>query len=121
MLLGLCLLVLMPAAHAGEPTDAEQGRALYAFRCEACHAVDANRVGPMHRGVVGRKAGSAPGYAYSEALQRSQLIWTPETLNAWLSDPEALIPGQRMDVSVSSADVRRQIVAYLATLTGPPR
>ena len=97
--------------------SAELGKALYESRCGACHSVDANRVGPAHQGVLGRKAGSAPGYAYSKALADSQLVWSREKLAAWLAGPEAVIPGQAMNYSLGDARERDDVVAYLATLT----
>ena len=96
--------------------SAVKGKALYDARCSACHSVDAHRVGPMHLGVVGRKAGSAVGYNYSEALRKSKIVWSRDTLLAWLSDPETLIPGQRMGYSMDNAQDREDVVAYLATL-----
>ncbi len=95
----------------------ERGRTLYESRCVACHSVDANRVGPAHQGVMGRKAGSAPGFDYSRALASSQLVWNRENLLAWLSGPENVIPGQTMNYSLGDAREREDVVAYLATLT----
>lgn len=99
--------------------SALRGKEIYEARCSACHSVDAHRVGPMHWGVLGRKAGSAPGYDYSEALSKSRIIWTRETLMAWLTSPEALIPGQKMGYQMDSANDREDVVAYLATLKRP--
>ena len=96
--------------------SAVKGKELYDARCSACHSVDAHRVGPMHLGVVGRKAGSAAGYSYTEALRKSKIVWSHDTLVAWLTDPEALIPGQRMGYSMENAQDREDVVAYLATL-----
>lgn len=97
--------------------SAERGKALYESRCVACHSVDANRVGPAHQGVLGRKAGSAPGFDYSKALAGSKLVWNRENLLAWLAGPEAVIPGQVMNYSLGDARERDDVVAYLATLT----
>ncbi len=99
--------------------SALRGKEIYEARCSACHSVDAHRVGPMHWGVLGRKAGSAPGYGYSEALSKSRIIWTRATLMVWLASPEALIPGQRMGYQMDSANDREDVVAYLATLKRP--
>jgi len=96
--------------------DVARGRQLYESRCGACHSADAHRAGPMHRGVLGRKAGGAPGYEYSAALTASKLVWSRRTLQAWLADPEKLIPGQAMGFSVPDAKDRADIVAWLATL-----
>ncbi len=97
--------------------DAARGKALYQERCTACHAVDAHRIGPLHRGVFGRRVGSAPGYTYSAELAASRLRWTAQTLNAWLTDPEDLVPGQRMGFQVDDAQERADLIAWLATLT----
>ena len=96
--------------------DALRGAALYQSSCTACHAIDSNKVGPAHRGVLGRRVGSLPGYRYSDELARSRLRWTPQTLNRWLEDPEELVAGQRMGFQVDSAQERADLIAYLATL-----
>lgn len=108
-------VVLPPAAQAADDA-VSRGQALYEAKCSACHSVDAHRVGPLHRGVLGRKAGSAKGYDYSPALAASALVWTRQNLERWLADPEALIPGQRMGFSVQQAGDRQALVAYLASL-----
>src|SRR5262249_7684709 len=96
--------------------DAVRGKALYDSRCIACHSPEAHRVGPMHNGVFGRKAGSAAGYDYSEALKASRGVGTEQTLAAWLANPEAAIPGQKMGYSVAEEPDRADLVAYLRTL-----
>lgn len=93
--------------------DAERGGSLYEARCGACHSLDAHRVGPMHRGVFGRRAGSAPGYEYSPALKGAGMTWDAASLDAWLKNPEALVPGQRMGYSVPDAKDRDDLVAFL--------
>ena len=98
------------------PGDVQRGLVLYQQRCTACHAVDSNKIGPAHRGVVGRRVGSLPGYKYSDELARSRLRWTPQTLNAWLEDPEELVAGQRMGFQVDNAQERADLIAYLLTL-----
>ena len=96
--------------------DVQRGAALYQARCTACHNVDSNKIGPAHRGVMGRRVGSLPGYKYSDEVGRSRLRWTPQTLNVWLEDPEDLVPGQRMGFQVENAQERADLIAYLATL-----
>lgn len=93
--------------------DAAHGRALFAERCAACHALDSNKIGPMLGGVVGRKAGSAAGYHYSVALKGAGLVWSADKLDRWLADPRAFIPGVKMPVRVLDAPSRRDLVAYL--------
>lgn len=103
-----------PAVAAGEPA---RGKDLYETQCTVCHSVDANKVGPAHRGVFGRKAGSAAGYSYSSAVASSSVVWNEETLARWLTDPEKFIPGQKMGVSVSDPTEREDLVAYLKSLS----
>ena len=104
-----------PAAHA-QSGDAERGRGLFESRCGACHSLDDHRVGPALGNVVGRAAGKRADFAYSAALAAATHVWTPEKLQAWLSDPEALVPGQAMGYRLSDAADRRDVVAYLQSL-----
>ena len=96
--------------------DAERGKELYESRCIACHSRDENRAGPAHQGVVGRRAGQAKGYDYSPALKKSKVIWNEKTLNRWLTNPERLIPGQKMGFSVPDARDRADLIDYLKTV-----
>lgn len=107
-----------PAAYA--QGDAAAGKAAYMATCAACHSLDFNGAGPMHRNLIGRRAGSVPGFAYSKALKESGITWNEESLSRWLTDPEKLVPGQRMFVSVPDAKERADIVAYLQLVAGPP-
>ena len=102
--------LVSPALAAG---DAGAGRALYQARCTACHSLDYNGVGPAHRGVFGRAAAQAPGFAYSDALKSARVIWNEDTLDRWLADPEKVAPGQRMGVNVPEAKDRADLIAYL--------
>ena len=117
--LAAAALPALALALAGHPVgvaraaDAERGGALYEARCGACHSLDAHRVGPMHRGVFGRRAGSAPGYEYSPALKGADMVWDAASLDAWLKNPETLVPGQRMGYSVPDAMDRDDLVAFL--------
>lgn len=105
-----------PASALTTKGNAVQGKAIYEAKCSACHSPDNDRVGPKHAGVLGRKAGGVKGYDYSPELARSKLVWTQAKLLSWLTDPEALIPGQRMGYSLGLAQERADVVAYLATL-----
>lgn len=105
-----CVALPVLPALAG---DAEAGRALYQARCMACHSLDYNGVGPAHRGVYGRAAAQAKGFAYSDALKASHLVWTEQSLDGWLADPEKTAPGQRMGVNVPDAKQRADLIAYL--------
>ena len=98
------------------PGEAAKGAALYQQHCTACHAIDSNKIGPAHRGVMGRRVGSLAGYKYSAELAASRLRWTPQTLNKWLADPEDLVSGQRMGFLIESEQERADLIAYLTTL-----
>jgi cytochrome c len=104
------LAAIAPVSAGG---DSERGRTLYESRCIACHSIDTNRVGPLHRGVFGRKAGGVSDYDYSPAVKNSQIVWNETTLDRWLANPERLIPGQKMGYQVSEASDRGDIIAFL--------
>ena len=93
--------------------DPAHGRTVYQA-CMGCHSLDEDDVGPRHRGVVGRVAGTVPSYAYSPALKRSGLVWSPANLDRWLTNPQSLVPGVKMFFSLSNAKDREDVIAYLA-------
>ncbi len=106
--------VLASSAVAAQAQSAARGQTLFEARCVACHSLDDNRVGPALRTVLGRKAGTAPNYEYSPALASAAHRWNRPLLLAWLSDPEKLIPGQRMGYRVEDAADREDLVAFLS-------
>ena len=95
--------------------DVVHGKTLYQG-CQACHSIDDNDLGPRHRGVVGRRAGSVEDYAYSNALKNSGLSWDEATLDRWLTNPSALVPGTKMFFKIDDAQARADIIAYLKEL-----
>lgn len=111
----------MALPHQGAAAaDALRGAQLYAARCGGCHALDENGPGPRHRGVVGRRAASVAGFAYSAALANSGLTWTVKNLDRWLADPNSVVPGNRMVVRLAGqADDRADLIAYLAAASNP--
>jgi cytochrome c len=113
-------LAITANAWAAENGDAINGTKLYESRCTACHSVDESRVGPAHRGVVGRKAGSVAGFKYSQALKNSKIVWSGKTLNSWLANPEQVIAGQQMFYSVADAKDRLDLIAYLQSVSLKP-
>jgi cytochrome c len=108
------------AADPAAVSDPVRGKAVYA-RCLYCHSIDANRVGPMHRGLFGRLAGSLPGFAYSTAMKQAGangLVWNAETLDLYLADPQKVVPGTRMlFAGISDARTRADLIAYLEKAT----
>lgn len=93
--------------------DATRGEQLYQSRCGACHSLDANRVGPSHRGVFGRRIASVPGFHYSAALRKRSFVWDAAMLDKWLENPTALVPGTAMGIRISATQDRADIIAYL--------
>ena len=107
--LGAAGLTFGNAMAAG---DAGRGETLYQG-CQDCHSLDVNEVGPMHRGVFGRKAGSVADYAYSPALRNSGITWTAEALDHWLEYPSKLVPGTKMFFRLTNAKDRADVIEYL--------
>ena len=96
-LLAMTALVLL-SPGAAQAQDAAAGEKVYAV-CRACHQVGPtakNAVGPAHNGLIGRKAGTYPGYAYSEANKSSGITWDEATFREYIRDPKAKIPGTKM-------------------------
>ena len=78
------------------------GKELFEKRCGGCHALDRDKKGPRLRGVYGRVAGSVDSFQYSDALKKSKITWTDETLDHWLTDTEKLVPGNDMTFHVEN-------------------
>ena len=106
------------APSLASAADAARGKELWEARCTGCHSLDANRVGPLHKGVFGREAGTAPGFSYSPALKNAGPTWGETTLDKWLAGPSQFVPGSRMGFSVGEATDRGDIIAYLKSVSG---
>lgn len=105
-------LGLLTTARPATP-DPMRGEQVYA-RCLACHALAYDRVGPHHCGLFGRRAGSVPGFAYSAAMQQSQLTWNDQTLERFLAAPMQAMPGTTMTYDgVPDRQERADLIAYL--------
>ena len=103
-------LILIAALAAGDPAA---GEAIYSL-CQGCHALEYNRTGPKHCGLLGRRAGSVPGFDYSPAMKRSALVWNEKTLDRFLADPLKAVPGTTMTYAgVPDAHERADLIAYL--------
>jgi cytochrome c len=96
--------------------DAESGKQVFAA-CAPCHAPDQNGVGPKLGGVLNRAAGSVEGFRYSRAIKNSGIVWDEKSLDAYLAEPQKLVPGNLMPFSgIADAGKRRDLIAYLAQL-----
>lgn len=120
-----CLTALALAVAVTSPThaaggDAQRGAKLFG-QCAACHSTTAGEhlTGPSLAHVWNRKAASAEGFhRYSEALKRSGLAWNPATLDQWLADPQALVPGTTMSYrGLKDAEAREDLIAYLRAVS----
>jgi glucose/arabinose dehydrogenase/cytochrome c2 len=110
----MALLTSMPARAAGG--DASHGGQLFNAQCQLCHNADGNGgQGPALGGVVGRKAGNT-SFGYTQALRNARLAWNEATLDRFLANPQALVPGTAMAVRVPRETDRRDLIAYLASL-----
>jgi cytochrome c len=111
--------VAMPAL-ALAADDAKRGADIFENRCVFCHTPGGGGQGPNLVGVVGRRAGSIPDYAYSDALKKSGLVWSTATLDEFLSAPGKLVPGTWMQISLPDDAERADLIAYLASLGAKP-
>lgn len=110
----LAVLAFPALAHA------DDGKALFATRCAACHSPSAAKSGPVAPrigGVAGRKIASLPDYAYSTALKgKGGQAWTDQNLDAYLTAPAKFAPGTKMFVGLPKPEERRAVIGYLKTL-----
>lgn len=104
--------------------DLDKGKVLF-LQCRACHSLvpeeEAGKIGPTLYGVIGRAAGTAPGYAYSEAVAQSGIVWSPEQIDRWLERPSDFLPGNKMVfVGVQDPQDRANIIAFIQQESSKP-
>jgi cytochrome c len=116
---GALFIVASRGVFAAPSDDVKTGQMLYEGKCGGCHSVDENRVGPKHRGVVGRRIASVAGFDYSPAIQKLQGVWTTERLDQWLQNPQEIAPGSKMFFTVDDPEQRHAILAYLRSVSAP--
>jgi cytochrome c len=104
--------------HAGRAQSPASEKELFDKRCGGCHALDRDKEGPQLHGVFGRKAGSVTSFQYSDALKKSGIVWTEETLDRWLTDTDKLVPNNDMTFHVEKAEERQAIITYLKRDSG---
>jgi len=112
------LMTLLPLAARADG-DPARGEARFQ-ECAACHRLEAgaNEVGPSLYGIFMRKAGELADFRYSPAMKRSGIVWTAQTIEQYIADPQAMIPANRMPYAgMASAADRADLVAYLAKAT----
>ena len=126
--LAFAMILATSAALAEEIGDAERGAKLFSQQCKACHQIGdgaVNRVGPHLNGVFGRKAGAIDRFNYSKSMARmgaDGLIWTLETLDAYLENPKALVSGTRMNYrGMKDPEARAALMAFLREWSDKPQ
>ncbi len=107
-------MALAASDPAGDPSAGEKVFA----RCAACHSIvpGENKIGPSLAGIIGRKAGSEPGFNYSAALKSANVTWNADTLDKFLENPTGMVHGTKMFINVPNAADRRNVISYLETL-----
>ncbi|MES1203210.1 MAG: c-type cytochrome, partial [Pseudomonadota bacterium] len=103
----------LTASPAG---DASNGKKLFRQSCSGCHQVKSGSIAPTLIGVYGRKAGTAPGYKYSQGMVESGITWDAAKLDVFLAKPASFIKGARMPINVSKPSDRADVIAHLKTL-----
>ena len=106
-----------PPESGGEailPGDAVRGQSVFERRCTGCHSLTNDREGPRLGNVYGRKAGSIPGFPYSDALLHANVTWDGTALDKWLTEPDSFVPGVNMDFRVPKAQERLDLIAFFA-------
>lgn len=113
-LAGAAALLVSLAGQAAE-CDADAGQKVFQTKCSACHALDADRVGPHLSGVIGRPIGSAKGFTYSADLAGAKgSSWTVEQLDRWLKSPAQMFPDTAMAFGgLRNAGERQAVLCYL--------
>ena len=117
----LILFAIGGAAHAAEPGDATAGKAYFTQTCRQCHSAEpgdgGGEIGPSLVGLFGRPAGVGDTrFAYSKALTDSKLVWNLETLDRFLADPAATVPGTTMALPIPLKKDRDSVIAYFQSL-----
>jgi cytochrome c len=113
--------LLIAAVSQVRAQDAAAGEKDFVI-CRACHQIGPDAkiaVGPVLNGIIGRTAGTYPGYAYSPANKDSGIVWTPEILDKYLTSPQAVVPHTKMLFpGFKEEQKRKDVIAYLE-LFGP--
>jgi cytochrome c len=115
----MVMITLLPVAAARADGDPARGEARFQ-ECAACHKLKAgaNEVGPSLHGIFMRKAAELADFRYSPAMKRSGIVWTPETVETYIADPQAMIPANRMPYAgMANAGDRADLIAYLVKAT----
>jgi cytochrome c len=111
------LALLSGAALAQDGVDPDEARLAFNNHCRQCHVTNEgdHRLGPSLHNIIGREAGSAPGFRYSSAMQNADLVWDEDTLDRYIENPDAVVPGNNMKPysGITDPEERAKIIAHL--------
>jgi cytochrome c len=114
----LVLVLTFAAPDIARAGDVDAGKTDFK-KCALCHTTESgkNKIGPSLFGVIGRKSASLENYSYSEAMKKFDNTWDPQTLDSYLADPRATVPGTKMIFpGIKDEKERQDVIAYLETL-----
>jgi cytochrome c len=121
-LAALCAAIALAVVANLAAAQEDPGQVIFNNACRTCHTVNEgdNRLGPSLAGIIGRKAGSLPGYGYSEAMKKSAVVWDEANLDRFIESPDAVVAGNNMKpyTGMTAVDDRAAIVAYLKAQGG---
>ncbi len=118
-LVPVCAALALAAFATAPARAADSGDTLFHRYCSVCHSNEPgqNKLGPSLAGVVGRPSGSEPGFTYSEGMASAHITWDEPSLDKYLSNPKATVPGNKMlFIGVKNPAERQAIIAYLKSL-----
>src|SRR5258708_10702148 len=114
----LTFAAILALAQSG---DATRGERLFNQQCKACHTVEKggrNGIGPNLFGMFGQKAGAVEGFSFSEAMQKSGIVWDDKTMAEYLKDPKGRVPdGQMVYAGLKQQAQLDDMIAYLKKAT----
>jgi len=126
LVLMLTAFLVAPPSASAEDADAKKGRIVF-NQCRACHQLvpasgQTRKIGPHLQGLFGRQVASVEGYAYSQALQDADFVWTADKLSEWLRAPRSFLPGNRMPYAgLRRESDRNNLIAYLQQALEAPQ
>jgi cytochrome c len=115
----LAAALALVLALSGRAWSEDSGQQIFERTCGICHSTEPgqNKLGPSLAGVVGRKAGALPNFAYSAAMKNAGITWSDQTLDQYIANPKAVVPGNKMlFVGLKNADERHAVIVYLESL-----
>jgi cytochrome c len=117
----VAVIVGFATQASAQSGDAAKGQRVFNQQCRACHTLEkggAQAIGPNLHGVFGRKAGTAEGFAFSEAMVKSGIVWDDKTMAEYNRDPKGKVPGTKMVFNgVKQQGQLNDLVAYLKQAT----